>query len=151
MKQYSDPEPDLELLANYESFFQTPKTVRHSLELGEAHAKRIDHKLSSPTRKRMESYREGCEQILRVADIQQGNLITIQTAMKEAIRRKATNRIYIVGKGPITAQAAIQAVTEKKLESVLRRSFWFRLAVMMILTLIMNMRLFIQSWWVRTM
>jgi hypothetical protein len=114
MKQYSDPEPDLELLANYESFFQTPKTVRHSLELGEAHAKRIDHKLSSPTRKRMDSYREGCEQILRVADIQQGDLITIQTAMKEAIRRKATNRNYIVGKGPITARAAIQAVDEKE-------------------------------------
>jgi hypothetical protein len=114
MKQYSDPEPDDELPPHHESFFQTPKTVRHSLELGEALAKRINHKLSSPTRKHIESYRKGCEQILRVADIQQGNLITIQTATKESIRRKATNRNYIVGKGPISAQAAIQAVAEKE-------------------------------------
>lgn len=91
MKQYSEPEPDPELPAHHESFFQTPKTVRHSLELGEALAKRIDHKLSSPTRKHIESYRKGCEQILRVADIQQGDLISIQTATKEAIRWKATN------------------------------------------------------------
>jgi len=114
MKQYSDPEPDDELPPHYESFFQTPKTVRHSLELGEALAKRIDHKLSSPTRKHMESYRKGCEQILRVADIQQGDLIAIQTATKESLRRKATNRNYIVGKGPISARAAIQAVAEKE-------------------------------------
>jgi hypothetical protein len=85
MKQYSDPEPDDELPPHHESFFQTPNTVRHSLELGEALAKRIDHKLSSPTRKHMESYRKGCEQILRVANIQQGDLIAIQTATKESI------------------------------------------------------------------
>ena len=64
MKTYLDPIPDDELPAHPESFFQTPKTVRHSLELGEALAKRIDHKLSSPTRKHMESYQKGCEQIL---------------------------------------------------------------------------------------
>jgi hypothetical protein len=69
MKQYSDPEPDDELPPYYKSFFQTPKTVQHSLKLGGAFAKRIDHKLSSPIRKHMESYQKGCEQILRVADI----------------------------------------------------------------------------------
>jgi hypothetical protein len=56
MKTYSDPEPDDELPPHSELFFQTPKTVRHSLELRKALAKRIDHKLSSPTRKHMESY-----------------------------------------------------------------------------------------------
>jgi len=114
MKQYSDPEPDDELPPHYESFFQTPKTVRYSLKLVEALAKRIDHKLSSPTRKHMEPYRKGYEQILRIADIQQGDLIAIQTATKESIRRKATNRNYIVGKGPISVRAAIQAVAEKE-------------------------------------
>jgi hypothetical protein len=69
MKTYSDPEPDDELPPHSKSFFQIPKTIRHSLELGEALAKKIDHKLSSPTRKHMESYRKGCEQILRVAHI----------------------------------------------------------------------------------
>lgn len=34
--------------------------------------------------------------------------------LKEAIRRKATNRNYVVGKGPISAWAAIQAVAEKE-------------------------------------
>ena len=91
MKQYSDLEPDDELPPHYKSFFQTPKTVRHSLKLSEALAKRIDYKLSSPTRKHIESYRKGCEQILQVADIQQGDLIAIQTATKESLRRKATN------------------------------------------------------------
>jgi hypothetical protein len=39
MKTYSDPEPDDELPPHAESFFQTPKTIQHSLELGEALAK----------------------------------------------------------------------------------------------------------------
>jgi len=51
---------------------------------------------------------------LQIADIQQGDLITIQTATKEAIRRKATNRNYIVGKGPISPRPAIRAVAEKE-------------------------------------
>lgn len=62
----------------------------------------------------MESYRKGCEQILRVADIQQGDLISIQTATKASLKRKATTRNYIIGKGPISAQAAVQAVAEKE-------------------------------------
>jgi len=62
----------------------------------------------------MESYKKGCEQILRVAHIQQGDLISIQTATKESLKRKGTNRNYIVGKGPISARAAIQAVAEKE-------------------------------------
>jgi len=69
IKQYSDPEPDDELPPYYKLFFQTPKTVQHSLELGEALAKRINHKLSSPTRKHIELYQKGCKQILRVVDI----------------------------------------------------------------------------------
>ena len=113
IKQYSEPEPDPELLAHHESFFQTPKTVQHSLELGEAFAKRIDHKLNSLTRKHIESYKS-YEQILQVADIQQGDLISIQTATKEAIRQKAINRNYIISKGPISARAAIQAVAKKE-------------------------------------
>jgi DDE superfamily endonuclease len=113
MKQYSDLEPDDEL-PPHKAFFSTPKTIRHSLDLGAALAKKIEHKLSSPTRRHMESYRKGCEQILRVADIQQGDLHTIQTATKAALARKATNRNYIVGKGPISAKAAIQAVAEKE-------------------------------------
>ena len=64
MKTYSNPEPDDELLPHSESFFQTPKTIQHSLELGEALAKRINHKLSSLTHKHIKSYRKGCEQIL---------------------------------------------------------------------------------------
>ena len=62
----------------------------------------------------MESYRKGCEQILQVADIQQGDLISIQTATKASLKQKATNRNYIVGKGPISARAAIQAVAKKE-------------------------------------
>jgi hypothetical protein len=85
MKTYSNLEPDDELSPHAESFFQTPKTIQHSLELDEALAKRIDHKLSSPIRKHIESYQKGCEQILRVADIQQGDLISIQTATKDSI------------------------------------------------------------------
>jgi hypothetical protein len=77
MKTYSDPIPNDELPAHLESFFQTPKTIRHSLELGEALAKKIDHRSSSPTRRQMESYRKGCEQILRVAHIQQDDLISV--------------------------------------------------------------------------
>jgi hypothetical protein len=103
MKPYSDPIPEPELPPHHEPFFQTPKTIRHSLALGEALARRIDHKLSSLTRKHMESYRKGCEQILRVTDIQQGDLISIQTATKATLKRKSTNRNYIVGKGPISA------------------------------------------------
>ena len=103
MKQYSNLEPDDELPPYHELFFQTPNTVQHSLKLGEALAKRINHKLSSPTHKHIELYQKGCEQILRVVDIQQGDLIAIQTATKESIQRKAMNRNYIVGEGPISA------------------------------------------------
>jgi hypothetical protein len=56
MKTYSNPLPDDELPPHYKPFFQTPKTIQHSLELGEALAKRIDYKLSSPTHRHMESY-----------------------------------------------------------------------------------------------
>jgi hypothetical protein len=56
MKQYSNLDPDDELPPHHESFFQTPKTAKHSLELSEALAKRIDHKLSSLTHKHIESY-----------------------------------------------------------------------------------------------
>src|SRR5450755_898970 len=62
----------------------------------------------------MESYKKGCEQILQVAHIQQGDLILIQTATKESLKRKGTNRNYIVCKGLISAKAAIQAVAEKE-------------------------------------
>jgi hypothetical protein len=62
----------------------------------------------------MKSYWKGCEQILQVADIQQGDLITIQTATKKPIRQKATNRNYIVSKGLISTRAAIQAVAKKE-------------------------------------
>ena len=103
VKTYSDLLPNNKLPPHHEPFFQIPKTIRHSLELGEALAKRIDHKLSSPTCRHMESYRKGCEQIMRVADIQQGDLISIQAATKACLTRKATNRNYIVGKGPISA------------------------------------------------
>ena len=56
IKQYSDLEPDDELPPYYKSFFQTLKTIRHSLKLSKALAKRIDYKLSSLTRKHIESY-----------------------------------------------------------------------------------------------
>jgi hypothetical protein len=62
----------------------------------------------------MESHQRGCEQILQVADIQQGDLILIQTATKASIKQKATNQNYIVRKGLISARAAIQAVAEKE-------------------------------------
>jgi hypothetical protein len=62
----------------------------------------------------MESYRKGYEQILRAAHIQQGDFVLIQTATRESLKRKGTNRNYIVGKGPISAGAAIQAVAEKE-------------------------------------
>ena len=114
MKTYSDPIPEPELPLHNKPFFQTPKTVWHSLTLGEALAKRIDYKLSSPTRKHMESYQKGCKQILQVADIQQGDLISIQTATKASLKQKSTNRNYIVGKGLMSARAAIQAVAEKE-------------------------------------
>jgi hypothetical protein len=113
MKKYNDPEPEPEL-PPHETFYSSPRTIRHSLQLGEALGKKIDPQLSSPTRRAMQSYRKGCEQILRVADIQQGDLLIIQTATKAALRRKATNRNYIVGKGPISARAAIQAIAEKE-------------------------------------
>jgi len=69
----------------------------------------------------MELYQKGCEQILRVADIQQGDLISIQTATKASLRQKSTNRNYIVGKGLISARAAIQAVAEKEARKRLKK------------------------------
>jgi hypothetical protein len=56
IKQYSDSESDNKLSPYHKSFFQTLKTIWHSLELGKALIKRIDHKLSSLTHKHMESY-----------------------------------------------------------------------------------------------
>jgi DDE superfamily endonuclease len=61
MKMYSDLLPNYELPPHHKPFFQTPKTIRHSFELGKALTKRIDHKLSSPIRRHMESYWKGCE------------------------------------------------------------------------------------------
>jgi len=55
MKTYSNPIPKPEL-PPHESFYSTPKTIRHSLQLGEALTKKINPTLSSPTRKHMESY-----------------------------------------------------------------------------------------------
>ena len=56
IKQYSNLEPNDELPPYYKLFFQTLKTIQHTLELGKALAKRINHKLSSPIRKHMKSY-----------------------------------------------------------------------------------------------
>jgi hypothetical protein len=114
MKKYTDPEPEPELPGFSESLFQTPKTIRHSLDLGEALGKKVNPLLSSPTRRHTQSYRKGCEQILRAAHIQQSDLLMIQTATKGALRRKATNRNYIVGKGPIRAGNGLQEVAEKE-------------------------------------
>lgn len=36
MKKYSDPEPEHELPPPQDSFFTTPRTIRHTLELGQA-------------------------------------------------------------------------------------------------------------------
>ena len=101
MKKYSDPqaEPDLPVLAD--NLFHTPKTICHCIQLGDALGKKIDPLLSSPTQSYLQSYRKGSKQILRVAHIQQNDLITIQTATKKALRRKTTLRNYIVGKGAV--------------------------------------------------
>jgi hypothetical protein len=60
----------------------------------------------------MELYRKGCKQILQAAHIQQGDLILIQTATKELLKRKGINWNYIVGKGLISARAAIRDVAK---------------------------------------
>jgi hypothetical protein len=70
--------------------------------------------LSSPTRRHMQSYRKACEQILWVADVQQGDLVQIQTATKESRRWKATNRNYIVGKGPVNVGGGLREFAEAR-------------------------------------
>jgi hypothetical protein len=60
MKKYSNPEPEDEL-PPHEAFYSTPRTIRHSIQLGEALRRKIDPQLSSPTRRAMQSYRRGCE------------------------------------------------------------------------------------------
>jgi DDE superfamily endonuclease len=47
MKKYTDPEPEPELPSFSESLFQTLKTIRHSLDLGEALGKKVNPLLSS--------------------------------------------------------------------------------------------------------
>ena len=91
MKTYSDLLLDDELPLYHKPFFQTPRTIRHSLKLGKALTKRIEHKLSSLTCRHIESYQKDCKQIIQVADIQQGDLISIQTAIKVSLKQKATN------------------------------------------------------------
>jgi hypothetical protein len=114
MKRYSNPvpEPDLPTLGG--DVFQTPKTIRQCLHLQTVLGKKIDPLLSSPTRNCMESLRKGNEQILRIADIQQNNLTQIQLATKETLQKKATNRYYIPGKGPLKARDSFKQIAEKE-------------------------------------
>jgi hypothetical protein len=86
MKMYSNLGLEDELPSHKELFYQTPKTIRHSLQLSKALGMKIGPILSSPTRRHMQSYRKAREQILRMADLQQGDLVQIQTATKESRR-----------------------------------------------------------------
>jgi hypothetical protein len=54
MKKYSDPEPEYELPPHQNDFFRTLKTIRHTLELGQAMQKKCTPILSSPSRRAFE-------------------------------------------------------------------------------------------------
>ena len=53
------------------------------------------------------------EEQLRIGELVQNDLIQIRMAVKESQKAKATCRMYIVGKGPITIKDAQQLVAEK--------------------------------------
>src|SRR6202044_688735 len=52
--------------------------------------------------------------MLRVAHVEQGDLMQIRFAAKEAQKRKATCRNYTTGKGPICAEDALVRIAEKE-------------------------------------
>jgi hypothetical protein len=114
MKKYSDPEPEYELPPPQDDFFRTPKTIRHTLELGQAMQKKCTPILSSPSRRAFESWQKGNEEMLRVAHAEQGDLMQIRLAAKEAQKRKATCRNYTTGKGSIRVEDALVRIAEKE-------------------------------------
>ena len=70
--------------------------------------------LSSPSRRAFESWQKGNEEILRVAHVEQGDLMQIRIAAKEAQKRKATCRNYTTGKGSIRVEDALVRIAEKE-------------------------------------
>jgi hypothetical protein len=75
MKKYSNPELEPNLLVVYNNIYSTPKTISHSLQLGEALSKKIEPLLSSPTRNHFRSLNKGNEQMFQVLHIEQNDLI----------------------------------------------------------------------------
>jgi hypothetical protein len=114
MKKYSDPvEPLPPLITNKNVLALTPKSISHTLQAGEAWNQRMGMVLSSPSRQNFESYTRGVETQLRVAELEQNDLIQIRMAVKESQAMKATCRMYTVGKGPIKVKDAKAGIAEK--------------------------------------
>jgi hypothetical protein len=70
--------------------------------------------LSSPSRRAFESWQKGNEEMFRVAHAEQGDLMQIRIAAKEAPKRKATCRNYTTWKGSIRVEDALLQIAEKK-------------------------------------
>ena len=114
MKKYSDPiEPLRLLITNKNVLALTPKSISHTLQAGEAWNQRMDTVLSSPSRQNFESYTRGVETQLRVAELEQNDLMQIRLAVKELQAMKASCRMYTVGKGPIKVKDAKAGIAEK--------------------------------------
>src|ERR1700726_1403173 len=107
MKKYSNPiEPLLPLITDKNVLDHTPKSISHTLRARQAWNRRMEDVLSSPSRQNFESYTHGVETQLRVAELEQHDLIQIRMAVKESQAVKATCRMYTVGKGPIKVKDA---------------------------------------------
>jgi hypothetical protein len=114
MKKYSDLVKPLPLLAiDKNALLFTPKTISYTLCAKQAWNQRINNVLSSPSCQNFESYTRGVETQLRVAKLEQSDLIQIRTAVKEAQSAKATYRMYTVSKGSIKVKDAKQGIDEK--------------------------------------
>jgi hypothetical protein len=73
----------------------------------------MDDVLSSPSYENFRSYTSGVETQLRVAELEQADLIQIGMPVQETALIKATNRMYTTGKGPIKAKDAKVEVAKK--------------------------------------
>jgi hypothetical protein len=114
MKKYQDPqEPLPELITEKNVLALTPKSISHTLRAGQAWNQRMSDVLSSPSRQNFESYTRGVETQLRVAELEQADLIQIRMSVKESQAAKATNRMYTVGKGPIKVKDAKVGIAQK--------------------------------------
>jgi hypothetical protein len=114
MKKYSNPQEPLPLLITDKTVLAlTLKSISYTLRARQAWNQRMDNVLSSRSCENFRSYTHGVETQLRVAELEQANLIQIRMSVQEAASIKATNRMYTTGKGPIKVKDAKVEVAKK--------------------------------------